>query len=206
MRWEEFLERVKGLPLIELNSFIQEEPLLRVQASRWLAHGKIIKVKSGVYLLAERYRKIELYEPYLASVLKRPSYISLEKALEYHNLIPEAVTVFTSVTTKRQASFVSEAGRFEYRHLKPTLFFGYKPVTVRGQTGFVAEPEKALLDFLYLKAPRFSREFIEELRLQNTASLDLKKLFEYAQRFRKKDILNYVNLIAAEIKIEKRRR
>lgn len=195
---------MRGMPVIEVRSLIRHDPAIRVQISRWVSHKKIIKLKGGIYLLKEQYRGVEVNEFYLAALLKKPSYVSLEKALEYHNLIPEGVSVFTSVTPKRQANFVSDAGVFNYRHIKPSLFWGYRSVKLRGQVGFIAYPEKALLDLLYFKNRSASLEFIEGMRLQNSEAINTKRLLEYAQRFGRKDILFSARLLAAYIK-ERRR-
>lgn len=168
---------------------------IEVQISRWKNAGKIIQLKRGMYLLAEPYRKIEVYEPYIAAILKRPSYISLEKALEHHNLIPEAVTIYTSVTTKRQGRFVSKAGMFDYRHIKESLFWGYKSLTVNKQTAFIASPEKTLLDFFYVKRLKISLDYLQELRLQNVEKINIEKLFECARRFKKPKMLQVAEVI-----------
>jgi len=188
MEWERFLKITRTLPLIDTENVMVGSPdpaSLQVQISRWNKAGKIIQLKKGIYLLAEPYRKIGVYEPYIATILKRPSYISLEKALEYHNLIPEAVSVYTSVTTKRGARFESEAGIFDYKHIKESLFWGYASHTVNQQTSFIAVPEKALLDFFYLKKVKISLDYLIEMRLQNLASINIKKLEAYARRFAK---------------------
>ena len=123
MKWEEFIQIAGEQPVIEsrilLTGFTRPSSL-QVHIGRWEKVGKLIKVKRGVYLLAEPYRRIELWDPYLTSLLKRPSYLSLEKALEYHNCIPEAVPVYTAVTPKRQASFICPVGTFSYRDRKST--------------------------------------------------------------------------------------
>ncbi|MCK4818073.1 hypothetical protein KA005_20050, partial [bacterium] len=141
------------------------------------------------------YRKIEVYEPSIAAILIRPSYISLEKALEYHNLIPEAVPVYTSVTTKRQGRFVSRVGIFDYKHIQESLFWGYTSSTVKQQTAFVASPEKALLDFFYLKRVKISLDYLQELRLQNVEKINIEKLFKCASRFRKPKMLRIAEAI-----------
>ncbi|MEA3306133.1 MAG: hypothetical protein U9R52_04895 [Candidatus Omnitrophota bacterium] len=198
MKWSEFLDKYAHLPVIDtgvLLAGITDSGALKVQLSRWVRSKKLIQAKRGIYLLAEKYRKTALYEPYLASLLKRPSYISLEKALEYHGLIPEAVTVFTSLTTKRQGRFVSEAGSFVYRHIKKPLFWGYESVTVNGQTGFIASPEKALLDLCYLNGMKISQNYLKGLRLQNVGKIDKKKLFADAKRFKSAGILRSAKAI-----------
>jgi predicted transcriptional regulator of viral defense system len=198
MEWESFLKITRGLPLIDTENVVvgsSDPASVQVQISRWHKAGKIIQLKKGIYLLAEPYRKIEVYEPYLAAVLKRPSYISLEKALEYHNVIPEAVSVYTSVTTKRGARFESEAGIFDYKHIQESLFWGYASHTVNQQTSFIAVPEKALLDFFYLKKVKISLDYLIEMRLQNLASIDIKKLEAYARRFAKPAMMTVAAVI-----------
>ena len=204
MKWEEFVKIVGDLPIIEseilLAGVSKIEPV-KVQISRWQKAGNLIQLKRGVYLLSEPFRKVTVYEPYVASVLKRPSYISVEKALEYHNLIPESVSVYSSVTTKRSGKFSSRVGTFDYRHIKETLFWGYNSVTVNKQTGFVASPEKALLDFFYLNGVKISSQYLKELRLQNLAVIDLDKLFEYGRRFEKPGILSVCKVIKEYVNI-----
>lgn len=198
MKWSEFLDKFAALPVIDagiLAAGVRDARPLKVQISRWVKAKKLIQVKRGIYLLAEKYRKAAVYEPYLASLLKRPSYISLEKALEYHGLIPEAVPVFTSLTTKRQGRFVSGAGAFVYRHIKKPLFWGYQSVTVNGQTGFIASPEKALLDLFYLNGMNITRAYLKELRLQNVGKIDMKKLIAAARRFKSAGILRAVKAV-----------
>lgn len=168
---------------------------LKVQISRWEKAGKLIQLKRGIYLLSETYRKEEVFGLYIASLLKNPSYVSLEKALEYHNLIPEAVKVYTCVTPKRPGQFVSKAGVFDYRHIKKELFWGYNSVTVNKQTAFVASAEKALLDFFYLKEVKISLDYLEEMRLQNVNAVSLDKLLEYGKRFKKPGILRAAKII-----------
>ncbi len=206
MKLEEFLNAVRNLPVITteilLTGVSNIEPI-RVQLSRWQRAGKLIQVKRGIYLLTEPYRKVNAYEPYLASILKTPSYISLEKALEYHGLIPEAVSVYTSVTTKRQGRFISEAGVFDYRHIKNSLFWGYESITVNKQTGFIASPEKALLDLVYLNNLKITLDYLREMRLQNVEKINLKKLLEYAGRFKSPGILHASETIKGYIVLYK---
>lgn len=208
MKWEEFLKIVAGLPVIDsefLLAGVTKQAPVKVQLSRWVRAGKLIQLKRGIYLLSESYRKVDVYELYIASILHSPSYISLEKALEFHGLIPEAVPVYTSVTTKRPSHYVVPIGVFDYRHIKNSLFWGYKSVTVNKQTAFVALPEKALLDFIYLKGGRVSFEYIEELRLQNLEKFDLGIFIEYSKRFNKKGILDAAEKVRQYVLLYKKR-
>ena len=192
MKFEEFVKRAGKMSVVDVENLLSgvSDPLpLKVQISRWVKAGKLIQIKRGFYLLAEAYRKSDICEPYIASILKVPSYISMEKALEYHDLIPEAVTVYTSVTTKRPGRFVSKIGIFDYRHIKRSLFWGYESVVVNKQTAFIALPEKAMLDLCYLNGMKISQDYLEGLRIQNTEKINAERLFHFAKRFKKPGML-----------------
>ena len=204
MKFEEFLERYRGLPIIDTETLLVglEEPgPIRVYVSRWLKGGKLVQLRRGFYVLSKNYRSIEPFGPAVAALLIAP-YISCEKALEFHGLIPEAVGVYTSVTTKRQAKFHSEIGLFEYRHIKPSLFWGYNSVSLDNQTGFMASCEKALLDFFYFKRIHAGMEYIEELRLQNLEAINIEKIRRYASLFNKPGMISLVRDLEHYIKSE----
>lgn len=207
MNWSDFLRKVGDLPFIDteiLLAGIAEPNSVKVQISRWKKAGRIIQLKRGFYILSEEYRKIVAYPQYIASVLKTPSYISLEKALEYYNLIPEAVYSYTSVTTKRAGKYISKFGVFEYRHIKISLFWGYRSIGLNRQIAFIAEPEKALLDFFYLNKIQISYDYIDEMRLQNLDKIDIGKMLEYAKKYQSKKIMAVGEIIARYIEKHKR--
>jgi predicted transcriptional regulator of viral defense system len=208
MKFEEFIHRTAGLPVIEselLCAGIPDPRALKVQLSRWEKAGKIIQLKRGMYILAKAYRKIEVYEPYVAGILKKPSFISLEKALEFHGLIPEATFVYTSVTTKRPARFETEIGTFDFRHIKTDLFWGYESVTLHRQTAFFASAEKALLDFFYLRHRHISVAYLDEMRLQNLEKIDRQKLLAAARRFQSPSMTRAAHVVEVYIESQCRR-
>lgn len=187
MKWENFVNKFAKLPVIDTELMlagVKDSKPLKVQISRWQKAGKLFQLKRGFYVLSETYRKTSLFEPYVSFVLKRPSYLSLEKALEYHGLIPEGVPVYTAVTSKRAAKFSSEIGVFTYRHIKQPLFWGYESVTLNSQTGFIAFPEKAILDLVYFHGMNISLEYFEGLRLQHVDKLNPATLFKFAAKFK----------------------
>jgi hypothetical protein len=105
----------------------------------------------------------DVFPEEIAFRLYSPSYISLEKALSVYGIIPEMVYGITSVTPKTTREFRNKFGDFTYRHIKPTLFFGYREDKER--RCLMAEPEKALLDYLYLNLSKIDPcEAAEEFR------------------------------------------
>lgn len=121
------------------------------KVKRLLADGKLIRIRRGLYCLTEALGHSEKPHPFeLAQSIYYPSYISLESALSFHNLIPEAVYAITSVCTKRAKVFHTPLGRFTYQHLPPENF--YTEVTFIKQDHFqclLAKPWKAICDYIY---------------------------------------------------------
>ena len=159
-------------------------PQVRLQLGRWSKAGKVLRLTRGVYCLAKPYRKCKA-EPFaIANSLRKPSYVSLQSALAWHGLIPELVPETTSVTTGRPGVFETPLGRFSYRHVAPARYWGYETTdSADGLPLIVAGAEKALLDLVYLTPGGAERDFLAELRLQNTERIDIDTLGEWATRF-----------------------
>jgi predicted transcriptional regulator of viral defense system len=199
MKWEQFYKEVNDRPVIEsqyLHLLYGNKKEVQLQLSRWTKQGKIHQLKRGYYILYKEYRKMEIFEPYIAAILKAPSYISLEKALEMHRLIPDVVFTFTSVTTKRRpAEFINPAGRFKYVCLKKDYFWGYRVIQQQHSKGYLAEPEKAIIDLFYFLKKSVEEEFIHSLRLQNTELLSAEKLTAYAKKMAVPFVMEAVDLL-----------
>jgi len=190
------------MKLDDLRSRFADRPLFRhsdlrqgrtrayeyIQLSRWVKSGQVMRLKRGLYTLPEQYRRAHLSPLSLAQELYWPSYISLEYAMSYYGLIPEAVWEITCVTARKTMRFSNDLGVFSYRHVKKEAFFGFRPLTAQsGQKYFLADAEKCLLDFIYLKVPG-KRDISKELllggyRLHNLERLNMTRLKEYIDRF-----------------------
>lgn len=185
MKWQELLSLLQGTTLFEASALLAgpDSPgEVRRQISRWVASGRLIRLRRGLYALAAPYA-ISPPDPLaVASRLRVPSYVSLQTALSYGGVIPESVPVVTSVTTNRPGRLETPMGVFLYRHLKRSLFWGYREVDAgEGQKAFVAVPEKALLDLFYLTPGAIGPSFVHELRLAS-GHLDLERLRAFAIR------------------------
>ncbi len=155
------------------------------QLARWTQTGRVQQLRRGLYGLAPLYRKVEPHPFLVANRLAPGSYVSLQAALAYYNLIPETVPVITSVGNLRPGQWHTPLGVFTVRHIRPTLLWGYQQTQLPGgQQAFVATPEKALLDLLYLEPHSATPAFIAELRLQYLERLDLERLRTFAGRTR----------------------
>ena len=198
MKWVALLGKVANNPVFSTGFGAAGENLaqLRMQLSRWVKDGRLIKLRRGLYVLTEPYRKVSPEPFYVANTLKSASYVSLQSALAYYGLIPEYVPVVTSVTTKRPQSYNTELGRYEFKHIKKTLFYGYKQLeVVSGQNVFIALPEKALLDLVYLSPDADNPKYLRELRLQRFDSLDLGLLQQLAEKSKSQKLIGASKVI-----------
>lgn len=210
MKYLEFKNAVREFPLISSTHIFhicKETKTLKVQLSQWQKKGFIIKLKRGLYILNENDRKIEPSRIFLANALYSPSYVSTTYAFGYYDLIPERVEDVTSITTKKTAKFTNHFGTFIYQHLKTNLFFGFKEI--KDENGFpvhIAEPEKAMLDFIYLNLQDFKGKkkdiFSLSYRFQNLNILKKKKLMDFARRYENKALIEVVKNLLSFIKLE----
>jgi len=208
MKYLEFKNAITNFPLITLNHIfnITKEPqTLKTQLVGWQKKGLIIKLKKGLYILNKQDRKIEPTRIFLANILYSPSYISTIYALGYYNLIPEKVIDITSITTKKTAKFINHFGTFSYQHLKDNLFFGFTKIKDENEFPvFIAEPEKAILDFIYLNIQNFKGKdkdiFEISYRFQNLYILKKKKFLDFAKKYENREIFNIVKKLLTLIK------
>jgi hypothetical protein len=104
----------------------------------------------------------------VAAVLHSPSHISLESALAFHGLIPEAVWQVSSITPLRSRSFVTALGSFWF-HRVPACQPRAGVTAVRlspDEWAFIASPVRAIADLVYLRKEigwdRDGRAFLTE--------------------------------------------
>lgn len=202
MKFIEFIKRYSKNQIIDSSTFslCDGNPQnIRCQVRYWRRQGYIIPLKRGVYVLNNEFRKQPLSMGFISNFLLSPSYISLEYALSYYNLIPEGVAVYTSISTKKTTKFMTPLGVFEYRSIKESLFSGFTIASEQKQDYFIAYPEKALLDFFYFHQDmdKSGREF-EAYRFQNCDTLNLKRFNEFRRVYNKKtnDIaISFINFV-----------
>ena len=189
MKYIDFNNAFKNRLLIDVREVRQIFPDFESRRFyEWQKKGYIKKLSRLSYIFSDRNIN-EAENNFIANKLLEPSYISLESALRYYNLIPEVVFLTTSVTTRKTKLLKSPIGDFQYRKVKEKLFFGYKIINT-GQIAYkIADPEKALLDFLYFRSDIKSEGDIFELRINEESYrevIDQNKLKQYMEVFNSK--------------------
>lgn len=171
--------------------------------------GLIKPVKQGVYLISGDVGLRPYSKEILANLIYGPSYISLETALSFYGFIPERVTSTTSICLGRGKSFSTSVGEFKYHHIKDSLY----PLGValkeaaKGAYCQYATPEKALLDFLYLKETKdafgnqkdYFKFIIDSYRFDLKAikiKTSSKKLLSFAEQYSRE----HINWFVSELK------
>lgn len=133
-----------------------------------LKREDIIRVKKGLYVLGKRKKISAVNKYHLANLIYGPSYVSLQSALSFYQLIPEAVYAMTSVTFKRKKTFRTPIGEFTY-HTVPKAFICLGSTQVEMENGNVlmATPEKALLDLIWLERKTLDMSNLEAFLYQD---------------------------------------
>jgi len=208
MNYSEFKNKVLNLPYItskDLTIFKDNKQIIRNQLTRWENKGLIIKLKRGVYLLNENDRKINPSRTFLANQLYSPSYVSLEYALNFYDLIPERVFDITSVTTRKTRTITNKLGEFVYRKIKADAYRGFQSLNDEaGLEYFIAFPEKAIVDFFFLNMGKFEKIekdiFTSSFRFQNVDILNEAKLLRFVELFKNKKLERIIKVFVNFIK------
>ena len=168
MNYTEFRDEMKAFPNFSVREIEKHFPGFDSRRLvEWQEKGYIQKLRNRYYYFSDQ----EVDEPFLyytANELYHPSYVSLESALSHYGFIPEGVFQITSCTTLKTNSFSTPVGKFTYRRLKPPLFFGYQLEKWNEHRYAMADPEKTLIDYLYLHNEVNEIADIEALRWNAT--------------------------------------
>ena len=120
----------------------QKRESLYVTLNRLVKTGLLRRMRRGVYELIFAENRIEE----IANQLYFPSCISFESALSKYGIMSQIPYTLTFATFKKSKKIILSGREIEYRQIKKELFFGYK---LQNKV-LIAEPEKALLDQIYL--------------------------------------------------------
>ncbi|MFH1958850.1 MAG: hypothetical protein ABIJ22_00765 [Patescibacteria group bacterium] len=183
--------REKGLKLFgakELLWFFEAtQRSVELFLHRNLKKGFLTQVKKDLYFFSD-------YQPHaflVANQAYQPSYVSLETALSYHQMIPETVYTITSVTSQSTQEFSAGHLHLQYHKIKIVAFTGYTLRQLHEDTALVAEPAKALADYLYFVS--MGRKILND-RL-DFSKVKLAEVNSYVRLFNYKPLNNLFSLL-----------
>lgn len=174
-----------------------------------LKKGEIIKVRRGLYLLADQYRQKKLSKFFLANRIVPHSYISLESALSYHGWIPEHVATVTSVLAQgRSKKFATPFGEFDFHrffvHEYEFLTGVARVEEIEAEPFFMASPLRALADYVCVKKIKWQGldYLTNSLRidLEQLLQIDADHFFEIKKIYRSRRVLYFLDGLKRELK------
>lgn len=153
------------------------EIVVRNALRRYEARGLVEHISNKIYVnrLNQHFSVREL-----VNALRPESYISLESVLVELGVITQSPSLLTCVTTGYPKSFRSPSVTIVYRKIAKALYWGFQERSTRYNTYQIAEPEKALLDWIYLSRQEGLPTPLDEINLH---FLDIRKLRDYADKF-----------------------
>jgi predicted transcriptional regulator of viral defense system len=187
----EFKKKIEELPCFEtkelrlvLGGDFTNTTLVNLK--NWVNKGYLIMLRRGLYIASELKNKVDMIA--FATKIYPPSYVSMEMALNFYGIIPEAVFTATSVTTRKTKKFSTPVGNFSYQKIKKEAFGGFETRTQEGVSFNLALPEKALVDFFYLNRNILSgdQEQFQGYRFNDEFKFDASKLLQFAGVFQNK--------------------
>jgi len=153
------------------------EAAVRNALRRHEGRGLVERVSTKIYInhLNQQFSPRDL-----VNVLRPESYISLESAMVEKGVTSQSPSVLTCVTPGYPQSFRTKSVAVVYRKISSDLYWGYEQKATRYNKYLIAEPEKALLDWIYLTRQEGLPTPFDELQLQFLSAAKLRK---YAERF-----------------------
>jgi len=161
------------LPDLEKIFGLKRKSLL-VALTRLEERGELERLARGIYQLPATPVDVSA----IATALYQPSYVSFEWALGRYGILSQIPYTVTLATPRRPRKIIIGGIPCEYRRLKGSLFWGYS----LAEDGYLAEPEKALLDQLYLVSK--GKAFID-MKALDLKAVNKRVLQRYARKYPK---------------------
>lgn len=157
--------------------------------NRLAAQGLLIKIYRGVWAEPGP-QTLSAFEviPYLFP--RQRVYVSFNTALHLYGIVEQIPQVITLASTSHTNTLHTRAGVFSVHQIAPAFFDGFD--WYKGDGKFlIAQPEKALIDSLYLSSRR-KKQFGHFPELHFPPEFNFKKAAQWVGRIQEKTIRLYV--------------
>jgi len=123
----------------------------------------------------------------IANSIYEPSYLGLQWALRYYNLIPEWVFEYTCCTSKKTQRYNTVVGFIVYRSIHVRYYRWYDLANIGNYKNIrISSPEKTICDYIYLHNKIVDQDDFEEMRINAFVWKEIwsnKLLIEYSKRY-----------------------
>lgn len=184
MNWTDILtDEARKNSVLQTDALVRRyelsEPAVRNALRRYESKGLVERISTKIYI---NHFNQHFSPRDLVNTLRPNSYISLESALVDRGVITQNPSVLTCVTPGYPQTFRGNSVIIVYRKISPDLYWGFEEKTTRYNKYLIAEPEKALLDWVYLTRQEGLPTPLDEVNLQ---FLNPSRLRGYAEKFPK---------------------
>ena len=157
--------------------------------NRMIEQGLLVKIYRGVWAEAGP-RAISPFEIIPCLFPRQRVYVSFITALHLHGIVEQIPQVITLASMAHTSTLRTKAAVFSVHQIAPAFFEGFD--WYKGNGNFlIAEPEKALIDSLYLSSRR-KKQFGSFPELDFPPEFSFKKAVGWAKRIPEKKIRLYV--------------
>jgi predicted transcriptional regulator of viral defense system len=196
MNFLEFRRQFFEAGCVSINQiYARYEDFDKNNLTRWIHKNLLLRLRQGFYAFPE-YTGQPNFSFFVSNYIYRPSYASLHTALVFYGIIPEAITQITAVSSLKTTDFQNAFGQFSYLKVKPDLLFGYSILPLGKHSIRIAQPEKAILDLLYLYPFYNTKNEIENLRFdEDFIHNELNVATLYLDKFNNKKLTKRVKIL-----------
>ncbi len=157
--------------------------------NRLVEQGLLIKIYRGVWAEAGD-KRVSAFEIIPCLFPRQRVYVSFISALHLHGMLEQIPQVITLASTAHTSTIRTKAGVFSVHQIDPSIFDGFD--WYKGEGSFlIAEPEKALVDSLYLSSRR-KKQFGHFPELHFGPEFSFKKAIKWVKRIPEEKIRLYV--------------
>lgn len=165
--------------------------------NRLVEQGLLIKIYRGVWAEAGN-KRVSAYEIIPCLFPRQRVYVSFISALHLYGIIEQIPQTITLASTAHTSTIRTKAGVFSVHQINPAIFDGFD--WYKGEGSFlIAEPEKALVDSLYLSS-RKKKQFGHFPELHFPPEFSFKKTDQWVKRIPEEKIRLYVLKKLEELK------
>ena len=174
----------------ELISISNKSASTVVQSLNRLVHQSlIIKVYRGVWAESGT-KRLSVFEVIPCLFPRQRVYVSFITALHLHGMIEQIPQVITLASTAHSRTIRTKVGVFSVHQITPTFFDGFDWYRQEGNF-LIAEPEKALVDSLYLSG-RKKKQFGSFPEMHIPPEFSYKKAVQWGKHIKEEKIRIYV--------------
>lgn len=203
---------LRRLATLQVTSFSEEEfrRLFQLTSAqgyqvlhRLAAEGYLARIARGRYIVLGVAGSPAAAQPfYVGTRLVEPSYVSFWSALHYYAWTEQAPRLVSIATTKISTRWRVGAFRFRFVKLRASRFFGYA-LGAQGTVEFpVAEPEKAIVDALFLPQASGGTDLVASALAEAVTALDIAKLQRYGTRMASRSLASRLGYLLERSGVE----